>query len=90
MADEKAQLLALPSWYTDPEEADQIAKELSIELDLLSTASCASFSFSIATGCSSLLLGGFLLVDSVAYAVQQGDEETNVDSARDACAVFEV
>ena len=57
MADEKAQLLALPARYADLQEADQVAEELSVQLNLLPTASCASFSFSIATGRSSLLLG---------------------------------
>jgi hypothetical protein len=81
VADEKAQLLALPTGYTDSQQADEVAKELSVQLDLLPATSCASFSFSMSTGCSSLLLGGFLLVDGVAYAVQQGDEETDVDGA---------
>lgn len=89
MADKQTQLLALPSWYAYTQQPDQVAKELSVQLHLLASA-CTALSFPISSRRSSSGFCGFLLVDRVPNAIKQGDEKSDIDSARDARAVLEV
>lgn len=82
VTDDQPELFASPSWYTDLEQSEEIFEELAIQLDLLSPCS-----FAFTWPCSRLPLcfttyrSCFLLGDSIAYAVYEGDEKGEVNGA---------
>jgi hypothetical protein len=77
------ELLALPPRYTYPQQSNQRLEELAVQFDFLTTGvRRGGFQFG--------LKGGFLRGDGVAHPVDQGDEESEVDGARDAGAVGQV
>lgn len=91
MANQQPKLLALPPRYAYPQQPQQVLEELAIELDLLPARS-----FAFALGRRRLAVGGgtlgrgLLFGNGIADAVDEGDEEGEVDGAGYARAVLEV
>lgn len=90
MADDQAQLLALPAGYADPQQSQQVLEELAVELDLLAPGCLALAARRLVRLGLAPLRGGFLLGDGIADAVDERNEEGEVDCARDARAVGQV
>ena len=97
VANEQARLLAPPAGHDDAEQAQQRAEEVAVELDPLLPVGVVGVAGGRRGGADPLgALGGFaggrrlLLGDGVAHAVDQGDEQRDVDGARDAGAVAQV
>ena len=95
MAKHEPQLPALPPRHHNPQQPQQIAEELSVQLNpLLRSGTC----FCLATNnpCGFLARGflvqrgSFLLGDGAVEAAEEGDEEGQVDCPRDSGAVLEV
>lgn len=95
VADEQARLLATPAGHDDAEEAQQGAEELAVEFDLPFLLGLLG-SVVVVDGGGGLGLGalaargGLLLGDGIAHAVDERDEQSEVDGARDAGSVGEV
>lgn len=92
MADQQPQFRAPPSRYTDPQQLEQIPKELPVQLYLLplrrlsiSQRRRSPLPRNGLSYCSRLLLG-----DSRPDAVEERKEEREVDSSRDLGSVLEV
>lgn len=89
----ESEFLALPSGYHDSQQSPQVPEELAVELDPL--ASCCG---GLGRGCAGALEsrlgdadgGSFLFGDGIAEAVDESEEEGQVDGSGDLGAVGEV
>lgn len=96
MADQQARLGAPPARHRNLHEPQQAAKELAVELDLLFLGShvlslaATRGAASLFALCSLAARRSLLFGNGIAYAVDEGDEEGEVDGARDSGAVGQV
>lgn len=102
MRREETEFFRLPVRDDDLKEAQQAAEELSIDLDSFGVlvrlclrrvgilCTLESLSCSLALDLCLSSCSGFLLGDGVVNAVNEGDYEGEIYSARDLCTVFEV
>lgn len=86
MANQQPHLLAPHPGNDDPQQPQQALEELSVQLDLLPLPVRETGGGNIGLSVS----GGLLLRDGVVDAVDQGDEEGEIDGARDFSAVLDV
>lgn len=91
MTDEKSELFALPSWYDNLEQPQEVPEELLIDLHAL-----PRLCFSICRCCpgSALEYGvmdrSLLFRDRMVNATDKSDEKAEVDSSGDLRTVLEV
>jgi hypothetical protein len=90
--DQQPQLLALPARYANLQQPQQVLEELAVQLHLLPARRLARRGPRARPPAHFGLpqRRGLLLGYGIADACDQGDEEGEVEGARDACAVLEV
>lgn len=91
VTDDQPELLALPARNDNLEELEEIAEELAVDLDLLLLVAGAVVGSNALPSLLRLARGrGLLLLDGIADAADQRDEESDVDSLGYASAMADV
>lgn len=92
MADQQPQLFAFPSRYAYPQQPKQVLEEFPVQFYLLALRSiaCSQCSRAPLSGCSLSYGRSLLFCNCRSYAIEEGEEQRQVDGSRDLGSVFEV
>lgn len=92
MADQQPQLFALPSRYANPQQPEEVLEEHPVQFDLLPLCSIAfSQRGRSPFSCCSLPYGrSFLFSDGISHAIEEREEQRQVDCSRDLGSVLEI